>query len=343
MARDGLKAPLPEDWKPCQNSKGKIYYFNFKTKQSQWEHPCDQYYKKLYLELKRNRNEKKQVIADSPNSILISKKEDILPSVKFNRSSNSLMQNLNESFGENILSISTSTIMMAHETSGKPVPLKQNEFENFETLGRPEKEKNKKSELINELNQKGQSKINMENEREEFKTNDVINLPSNSHVLFLEEKENLKSNLNVLYQRKSEEKQKVLKKEYESKLKESFLKESKRTTTELRKEEEELIELYEIKIEVNKLYCFIMYSVKNLNQHKEKVIFQKNQLKFHQGLIGKNIEKVIELEKEKIYAEYKQKLKEVEMQEKVNNENQILKRKQEFTQKLNEEQLVRVK
>lgn len=42
-------APLPENWKPCRtNESADIYYFNFSTGESTWDHPCDEYYKKLY-------------------------------------------------------------------------------------------------------------------------------------------------------------------------------------------------------------------------------------------------------------------------------------------------------
>jgi hypothetical protein len=41
IAREGLTAPLPENWKPCRDEDGEIYYFNFKTAESEWDHPCD--------------------------------------------------------------------------------------------------------------------------------------------------------------------------------------------------------------------------------------------------------------------------------------------------------------
>ena len=52
IAREALKAPLPEHWKPCKTNDGEIYYFNFATGESVWDHPCDDYYKKLYEEEK---------------------------------------------------------------------------------------------------------------------------------------------------------------------------------------------------------------------------------------------------------------------------------------------------
>ena len=48
IAREGLKAPLPPDWKPCKSPDGEIYYFNFSSGESVWDHPCDEYYRKLY-------------------------------------------------------------------------------------------------------------------------------------------------------------------------------------------------------------------------------------------------------------------------------------------------------
>ena len=53
IAKEGLKAPLPPNWKPIQTREGEIYYHNFDTKESQWEHPCDEHYKKVYLEAKK--------------------------------------------------------------------------------------------------------------------------------------------------------------------------------------------------------------------------------------------------------------------------------------------------
>lgn len=53
IARDSLKCPLPADWKPCQTEDGNVYYFNFKTGQSIWDHPCDEHYRKLYAEEKQ--------------------------------------------------------------------------------------------------------------------------------------------------------------------------------------------------------------------------------------------------------------------------------------------------
>lgn len=43
VAREGLKAPLPDNWKPCKTADtDEIYYFNFASGESTWDHPCDQ-------------------------------------------------------------------------------------------------------------------------------------------------------------------------------------------------------------------------------------------------------------------------------------------------------------
>lgn len=33
IAKEGLKAPLPEPWKPCQSRTGEIYYLNIETQE----------------------------------------------------------------------------------------------------------------------------------------------------------------------------------------------------------------------------------------------------------------------------------------------------------------------
>jgi len=58
IAREGLKAPLPEVWKPAKNRNGDIYYINLKTKEAQWEHPCDEHYKKVYQDAKNKKKTK---------------------------------------------------------------------------------------------------------------------------------------------------------------------------------------------------------------------------------------------------------------------------------------------
>ncbi|XP_044138178.1 centrosomal protein of 164 kDa isoform X2 [Bufo gargarizans] len=50
LAREGIVAPLPTDWKPCQDVTGDIYYFNFATGQSTWDHPIDEHYRELVVQ-----------------------------------------------------------------------------------------------------------------------------------------------------------------------------------------------------------------------------------------------------------------------------------------------------
>ncbi len=50
IARQGVMAPLPKGWKPVQDPNGELYYFNFETGESIWDHPCDEDYKKLVVQ-----------------------------------------------------------------------------------------------------------------------------------------------------------------------------------------------------------------------------------------------------------------------------------------------------
>ncbi|NXX43323.1 CE164 protein, partial [Tricholaema leucomelas] len=49
LAREGIVAPLPPQWKPCQDTNGDVYYFNFANGQSMWDHPCDDHYRELVV------------------------------------------------------------------------------------------------------------------------------------------------------------------------------------------------------------------------------------------------------------------------------------------------------
>ena len=60
IAKEGLKAPLPGNWKPCKAADNQIYYFNFETKELQKEHPCDDHYKKQFMREKETRITKRE-------------------------------------------------------------------------------------------------------------------------------------------------------------------------------------------------------------------------------------------------------------------------------------------
>ena len=58
IAREGINAPLPAHWKPCQDTNGDIYYFNFETGDSIWDHPCDEFYRAMVLEERQKKHSK---------------------------------------------------------------------------------------------------------------------------------------------------------------------------------------------------------------------------------------------------------------------------------------------
>mmetsp|Transcript_3832 Transcript_3832/g.9594 ORF Transcript_3832/g.9594 Transcript_3832/m.9594 type:complete len:243 (+) Transcript_3832:93-821(+) len=50
IARAGITAPLPMPWKPCQAADdGDVFYFNFDTGESVWDHPSDEYHRRLLI------------------------------------------------------------------------------------------------------------------------------------------------------------------------------------------------------------------------------------------------------------------------------------------------------
>ncbi|XP_070534943.1 centrosomal protein of 164 kDa-like [Ptychodera flava] len=63
IAREGINAPLPQDWKPCQDQSGSgdIYYFNFASGESMWDHPCDEYYRNMVTEERKKPIPSKQM------------------------------------------------------------------------------------------------------------------------------------------------------------------------------------------------------------------------------------------------------------------------------------------
>ena len=49
IANQGVVAPLPKGWKAVQDPQGELYYFNFETGESIWDHPCDQDFRNLVI------------------------------------------------------------------------------------------------------------------------------------------------------------------------------------------------------------------------------------------------------------------------------------------------------
>jgi hypothetical protein len=58
IAEEGILAQLPPLWKPFKTATEDIYYFNTKTGESQWEHPCDEQYRKLMQDAKTAKRRK---------------------------------------------------------------------------------------------------------------------------------------------------------------------------------------------------------------------------------------------------------------------------------------------
>lgn len=50
IALEGLRTPLPPEWRACQTGDDSVYYFNFRTGESLWDHPMDEVFKKKVLQ-----------------------------------------------------------------------------------------------------------------------------------------------------------------------------------------------------------------------------------------------------------------------------------------------------
>ncbi|CAH0386194.1 unnamed protein product [Bemisia tabaci] len=104
LAIDGLTRPLPTHWQPCYHVETKNwYYFNFKTKETIWEHPYDELYRNVVLKaryLAENNEEDtsllelcKPLTSDFESleqEILLIVAEEMLPNKGLNLSNNPL-------------------------------------------------------------------------------------------------------------------------------------------------------------------------------------------------------------------------------------------------------------
>ncbi|CAE6930425.1 Cep164 [Symbiodinium natans] len=68
LAKEGLKAPLKDGWKPCTNSDNEIFYFNFVTGQTSWTHPADEAYRTMVQEKKKSRGQAGVPVVHAPYS-----------------------------------------------------------------------------------------------------------------------------------------------------------------------------------------------------------------------------------------------------------------------------------
>ena len=60
IAEQALVAPLPDDWSEHMDAEGNVYYYNVVTDASSWEHPMDQYYRNLFLKVKKEHDNKRE-------------------------------------------------------------------------------------------------------------------------------------------------------------------------------------------------------------------------------------------------------------------------------------------
>ncbi|XP_025199483.1 uncharacterized protein LOC112597587 [Melanaphis sacchari] len=86
IAKQCLLEPLPADWFPCYIEKeNKYFYYNKKTKISQWEHPLDEYYKQI---VEKTRSEDCSTGQDISLNIILDE-ENLLDTTMYHHTKNS--------------------------------------------------------------------------------------------------------------------------------------------------------------------------------------------------------------------------------------------------------------
>eukprot|EP00928_Gymnodinium_smaydae_P016599 TRINITY_DN1624_c0_g3_i1.p2 TRINITY_DN1624_c0_g3~~TRINITY_DN1624_c0_g3_i1.p2 ORF type:complete len:225 (-),score=49.62 TRINITY_DN1624_c0_g3_i1:243-917(-) len=55
LAKEGLEMPLDPPWRHCESADGELFYFNFETGESSWDHPNDEDLRLRFQALKAQR------------------------------------------------------------------------------------------------------------------------------------------------------------------------------------------------------------------------------------------------------------------------------------------------
>ena len=107
IARDGLKAPVSKPWRACQTRSGEIYYFNFETGESQWDHPSDDIFRKKFQDLKAlyNKGHHKREEQKVLKQIQMQKKQQVLQDSKGFQSNKQESNFLDNDANQSIVSI----------------------------------------------------------------------------------------------------------------------------------------------------------------------------------------------------------------------------------------------
>jgi len=82
IAYEGLKAPLPENWRVCKTSKGEIYYLNLENSEITQDHPCDTIFKNKIQDIKRARDSITQLRAEQLRQNTINNVQQLTLSTK---------------------------------------------------------------------------------------------------------------------------------------------------------------------------------------------------------------------------------------------------------------------
>lgn len=93
IAREGVVAPVPAPWKACTENGDDVFYFNFETGESIWDHPSDENYRQLLQDKRKEKaatsvaRTSKQASADAKPSTDVKASTDVKPSTDVKASS----------------------------------------------------------------------------------------------------------------------------------------------------------------------------------------------------------------------------------------------------------------
>eukprot|EP00758_Cryptobia_borreli_P018909 Tbor_TRINITY_DN7634_c0_g1::TRINITY_DN7634_c0_g1_i1::g.988::m.988 len=135
IAKEGLKAPLPEHWNACKSEKGDLYYFNFKTGKSIWDHPLDDHYKKLFESKKQQMKATEvAVITDDGGSVIAPSKESKDDGPKKSHKSKKRINSDQENCRKDVVSESTTSIDKDSTDSDCKQPIEKSSATHLSTL-----------------------------------------------------------------------------------------------------------------------------------------------------------------------------------------------------------------
>lgn len=328
IAVEGLKAPLPSPWKACQTKDGQIYYVNFETEQSRWDHPLDDYYREFYLREKAKKNmsgnQKKQPIqTQSPGT---GKNLDLSPEAgtQGGNTKSKDLSNILETLHEQSRDSASKNEEDRHKKLQEYRGMKEKEYsQKIQEIDDNYQAKLKEIDFEYSLNIQSlcaemENKLRKEEEayhQQKLKEKELLKQENQKRL------ETLKSNLKEEFEKKNEEELKRIRQEYEEKLRVKREALESEKDRELKTHQDNLQKAHEAEIAHLKRE---VQALKEELEHKEKNYDAESpskkisELERAKEKFIREQEEEFEREKEKIIERYKTSLEDLKAKERAN-------------------------